>query len=100
VLRIWIRIRKFLGLPDPDPLVRSIDPDPAQDPSVIKKNRKNLDSSCFVTSFQCSGSMTFWCGSGSADPCLQLMDPDPDSDPDADPSIFITDLQDANKKLT
>jgi hypothetical protein len=37
---------------------------------------------------QCSGSMTFWCGTGSADP---------DSDPD--PSIFITDLQDANKKL-
>jgi hypothetical protein len=28
--------------------------------------------------FQCSGSMTFWCGSGSADPCLWQMDPDPD----------------------
>jgi hypothetical protein len=29
------------------------------------------------------------------------MDPDPDSDPDADldPSIFIIDVQDANKKL-
>ena len=26
------------------------------------------------------------------------MDPDSDSDPDADPSIFIIDLQDANKK--
>jgi hypothetical protein len=25
---------------------------------------------------QCSGSMTFWCGSKSADPCLWLMDPD------------------------
>ncbi len=45
---------------------------------------------------QCCGSMTFWCGSGSADPCLWLMDPDPDADPD--PSIFIIDLQDANKK--
>jgi hypothetical protein len=31
-------------------------------------------------------------GSRSADPCLWLMDPDP--------SIFIIDLQDANKKLT
>jgi hypothetical protein len=43
--------------------------------------------------------MTFWCGSGSgsADPCLCLMDLDPDADPD--PSIFITDLQDAKKKL-
>ncbi len=41
-----------------------------------------------------SGSAQFWCGSGSgsADPCLCLMDPDPDS------SIFIIDLQDANKK--
>jgi hypothetical protein len=27
------------------------------------------------------------------------MDPNPDSDPDADPSNFIIDLQDANKKL-
>jgi hypothetical protein len=33
--------------------------------------------------------MTFWCGSGSADPCLRLIDPDP--------AIFIIDLQDANK---
>jgi hypothetical protein len=32
--------------------------------------------------------MTFWCGSGSADPC---------PDPDPNPAIFITDLQDANK---
>jgi hypothetical protein len=28
---------------------------------------------------QCSGSMTFWCGSGSADPCLCLVDLDPGS---------------------
>ncbi len=34
-----------------------------------------------------------WCGSGSGNPYLWLMDPD------ADPSIFIIDLQDANKKL-
>jgi hypothetical protein len=27
------------------------------------------------------------------------MYPDADTDPDADPSIFITDLQDANKQL-
>jgi hypothetical protein len=44
-----LRIRKhmFLGLldPDPDPLVRSMDPDP----SIIKKNsKKNLDFYCFV----------------------------------------------------
>ncbi len=31
VLGIWIRnqIRMFLGLPDPDPLVRGTDPDPS-----------------------------------------------------------------------
>ncbi len=42
---------------------------------------------------QCCGSMTFWggSGSGSADPCLWLMD--------LDPAIFVTDLQDAIKKL-
>ncbi len=42
---------------------------------------------------ECCGSMTFRCGSGSGsvDPCLWLMDPDP--------AIFLTNLQDANKKL-
>jgi hypothetical protein len=40
VLRIRIRIHRihmFLGLPDPDPLVRGMDPDPAldPDPSII-----------------------------------------------------------------
>ncbi len=31
---LWIRIHVFLGLqdPDPDPLVRGMDPDPALDP--------------------------------------------------------------------
>ncbi len=32
---LWIRIHMFLGLPDPDPLVRGMDPDPAPDPSII-----------------------------------------------------------------
>ncbi len=45
--------------------------------------------------------MTFLCGSGSgsgtADPCLLLMDPG--SDADADPSIFIIDLQDAKTNV-
>ncbi len=35
--------------------------------------------------------MTFWYGSGSADPCLWLMDPDP--------AIFVIERQNANKKL-
>jgi hypothetical protein len=35
--------------------------------------------------------MTFWCGSGSADPFLRIMDPDP--------AVFVIDLQDSNKKL-
>jgi hypothetical protein len=46
----------FLGLldPDPDPSVRGMDPepDPDLDPSITKqKRKKNLDSYCFVTSF-------------------------------------------------
>ncbi len=41
-----IRIRKFLGLLDPDPLVRGMDPDPALDPdhlSLSKNSKKNID---------------------------------------------------------
>jgi hypothetical protein len=38
----------FLGLPDPDPLVRGMDPDPS---SASKNNKKNLDFSYSVTSF-------------------------------------------------
>jgi hypothetical protein len=37
-IRIWIhRIHMFLGLldPDPDPLVRGMDPDPALDPDPL-----------------------------------------------------------------
>ncbi len=51
-------------------------------------------SGCF------SGSMTFWCGSGSgsADPCLGLMDPDSDPHLDPDRGIFVIDLKEANKK--
>ncbi len=47
----------------------------------------------FFSLFQCSGSMTFWggSGSGSSDPCFWLMDPDP--------AIFVIDLQDASNKL-
>ncbi len=47
------------------------------------------------------GSMTFWFGSGSADPCLWLMDLDQNPDPNSvrDPAIFVIDLQDASKKL-
>jgi hypothetical protein len=43
MLRIMSRIRMFLGLLDPDPLVRGTDPDPdpepfpAPDPSIIKQ---------------------------------------------------------------
>jgi hypothetical protein len=32
-----IRIHVFLCLPDPDPLVRGMDPDPGLDPSIIKQ---------------------------------------------------------------
>ncbi len=46
----------FFGLPDPDPLVRGMDTDPALDPdpdllSSCKNNKKNLESYYFVTLF-------------------------------------------------
>ncbi len=37
-----------MGLPDPDLLIRDMDPDP--DPSIMKQKKKNIDSYCFVTS--------------------------------------------------
>jgi hypothetical protein len=37
VLRIRLRIRMFLGMLDPDPLVRRTDP--ALDPSIIKQTK-------------------------------------------------------------
>ncbi len=57
VLRIH-RIHMLLGLLDPDPLVRGMDPDPdpALDPDpvpsiIMQKNKKNLDSYYFATLF-------------------------------------------------
>ncbi len=35
-LVLRIRIRMFLGIPVPDPLIRRIDPDPAPDPSITQ----------------------------------------------------------------
>jgi len=42
----------FWGLPDPDPLVKGVDPDPSIIFSSSSKNcKKKLDSHCFETSF-------------------------------------------------
>jgi hypothetical protein len=38
VYKAVLRIRMFLGLPDPDPLVRGTDPAP--DPSIIKQKQQ------------------------------------------------------------
>ncbi len=43
--------------------------------------------------FQCSGSVTYWYGSGSSDPYLWLTDPPPD------PILYASELQDVNKKM-
>jgi hypothetical protein len=42
----------------------------------------------------CWGSVTFWCGSGSADRYIWLMDPDPTPDP----TPFFNDFKDAKNK--
>ncbi len=46
---------------------------------------------------QCEGSVTSWCRSGSPDPYLWLIDPDPDPTPD--PTPFFIDLKNAKKYL-
>jgi hypothetical protein len=38
----------FLGLPDPEPQVRGIDPDPS---IIMQNSKKNLDSFYFVSLF-------------------------------------------------
>jgi hypothetical protein len=49
----------------------------------------------------CWGSVTFWSGSGSPDPYLSLMDPDPTldpkPDPTPDPTPFFNDFKDVKK---
>ncbi len=55
---------------------------------------------CYCTgTVQCSGSVTFWYGSGyrSADPYHGLTDPDSAPYPDPDPARVLSDLQDAKK---
>ncbi len=58
---------------------------------VLVYAQVNIDLPCY----QCCVSVTCWHGSGSADPCLWLMDPNPAADPD----IFVIDLEDSNIKL-
>jgi hypothetical protein len=43
----------------------------------------------FYYPLQCSGSVTFWYGSGSSDPYFWPTDPDP--------ALFVSDFKDANK---
>ncbi len=50
---------------------------------------KVMTAITFLRFLQCWGSMTFWCGSGSTDPYLWLMDPDP--------TPFFIDFKDAKK---
>ncbi len=64
---------------------------PLQDSTLLATFLSGVAIRISHSNTQCCGSMTFWCGSGSADPCLWLMGPDPD------PPIFILDLQEANR---
>ncbi len=46
-------------------------------PPVRRRHHFPLLLSLLITGNLCCGSITFWCRSGSADPCFWLMDPDP-----------------------
>jgi hypothetical protein len=51
MLKAVLRIRMFLDLLDPDPLVRGTD----QDPFIFKQNsKKKLDSYCFEKLCKCT----------------------------------------------
>ncbi len=60
-------------------------------PVILGKRDINSPLKIWITSV--ADPWYFWYESGSADPCLWLMDPD------SDPAIFIINLQDANKKV-
>ncbi len=73
-----------------EPAVQTCPAHPPPGWTFIQKMKISLNS--ISTTFnQCPGSMSFWSGSGSgsADPCLWLMNSDPD------PAFFVIDLQDA-----
>ncbi len=67
------------------------DPDPTFSGYRIEFITDSAGSGCYLLWRRHTRIMTFWGGSGSADPCIWLMDPDP--------AIFVIDLQDASKKL-
>ncbi len=74
---------KRYPIPDPDPLhwlsvpfIWILKSDILMVQFLIKNADVIYIILCRNNFFQCSGSMTFWCGSGSTDPCLWLMDPD------------------------
>ncbi len=69
---------------------------------ATKKVRKKFFLPPFCNfCIQCSENVTFWYGCGSLDLYLWLtdLDVDPDPAPDADPALFVSDLQDANKSI-
>ncbi len=51
--------------------------------NIIQKSRSNSRRAKVIgcSKKQCSGSVTFWYGSGFSDPYLWLTDPDEDPDP-------------------
>ncbi len=58
---------------------------------LLAENINTMPTCCNGNWNQYWGSVRFWCGCGSADPYLWLMDPAPD------PTPFFSDLEDAKK---
>ncbi len=87
---LWSWSRNYIAIAAPAPFYLS---------QTLKKfyweKKIMIAQEVFENCYQCCGSMPFWggSGSGSSDPCLWLMDPDPD------PAMFVIDLQDVIKKL-
>jgi hypothetical protein len=74
--------------------VKQQDPDPD---SINKAKLRRTASRSQIKKVQCWRSVTFWCGSGSSDPHLGLVDSDPGPTPD--PTPLFSDFEDANSRF-
>ncbi len=90
---LYLSVCLFVATVDDWQNYRPLNVSPSTGPKHGSKHKSYLGISWVWSNEDgmCCGSVTFWFGSGYADPCFWTMDPDL--------AIFVLDLQDANKKL-
>jgi hypothetical protein len=108
-----VRINVKSSVPDPDPLVTSMDPAPDPSLSYVERTEKMVAKSILIHNFPAKNLILiiknmltilkllnfiycgFWYGSasGSVSQRYGSEDPDPHSDPHPDPCQHVTDLE-------